>query len=49
MIFEELERDLEKKRLTREAYKLCAERLRSLLRFQKKVQTLGSLAEKLMF
>jgi len=49
MIFEDLERDLEQQFLTKEEYKVCTERLRSLLRFQKKVQSLGPLAEKLMF
>jgi len=42
-------KDLEQQFLTEEEYKVCTERLRSLLRFQKKVQSLGPLAEKLMF
>jgi len=46
-MFEEMEKDLEQGRLTKEDYKFCTERLRVLLRFQKKVQSLGPLAEKL--
>jgi DNA-binding transcriptional regulator GbsR (MarR family) len=46
-IFEELERDAERGALSREEYRFCAERLRSLLRFQKKVQSFGPVAEKL--
>jgi DNA-binding transcriptional regulator GbsR (MarR family) len=46
-IFGELEKDAENGLLSREDYKFCFERLRTLLRFQKKVQSIGPLAEKL--
>jgi hypothetical protein len=46
-IFEGLEKDAEAGAVTREEYKFCTERLRSLLRFQKKVQSIGPVAEKL--
>jgi HTH-type transcriptional regulator, glycine betaine synthesis regulator len=48
-IFEELERDVERGTLSKEEYKDCTERLRALLRFQEKVQSIGPLAEKLLF
>lgn len=48
-IFEELERDAERGTVSREEYKFCTERLRVLLRFQEKVQSIGPLAEKLLF
>lgn len=47
-IFSDLEKDAESGTVTKEEYKFCAERLRKLLRFQKKVQGLGPLAEKLL-
>ena len=47
-IFTDLEKDAEEGALTKEEYKFCAERLRNLLRFQKKVQSIGPLAEKLL-
>jgi DNA-binding transcriptional regulator GbsR (MarR family) len=46
-IFSELEKDSENGLLGNEDYKFCFERLRTLLRFQKKVQSIGPLAEKL--
>jgi len=49
LIFDDLENDLEQELLSKEEYKICAERLRMLVRFQKKVQGLGPLAEKLIF
>ena len=48
-IFDVLEKDLEQDLLSKEDYKFCVERLRTLLRFQKKVQSLGPLAEKFLF
>jgi HTH-type transcriptional regulator, glycine betaine synthesis regulator len=48
-IFEELEKDAERGTLSKEDYKVCTERLRALLRFQEKVQSIGPLAEKLLF
>jgi DNA-binding transcriptional regulator GbsR (MarR family) len=47
-LFEELERDVERGTVSKEEYKFCAERLRVLLRFQEKVQSIGPLAEKLL-
>ena len=47
-IFAALEGDVEKGALTKEDYQFCAERLKTLLRFQKKVQSIGPLAEKLL-
>lgn len=47
-ILEGLEKDLEQGSISREEYKFCSERLRSLLRFQKKVQSIGPVAEKLL-
>ena len=49
IIFDELEKDVDHGALTPEEYKFCSERLRGLLRLQKKVQGLGPLAEKLLF
>ncbi len=46
-LFEDLEGDVERGTLSREEYKFCTERLRVLLRFQEKVQSIGPLAEKL--
>lgn len=43
-----LEKDAEQGTLSKEDYKFCCERLRILLRFQKKVQSIGPLAEKLI-
>lgn len=43
-----LDEDLAEGVLTREEYKLCAERLKNFLRIQKKLQTLAPLAEKLL-
>ena len=48
-LFEELERDAERGALSAREFKFCAERLRVLLRFQEKVQSIGPLAEKLLF
>lgn len=48
-IFAELEKDVEQGLLEKEDYKFCSERLRSLLRFQKKVQGFGPLVGKLLF
>ncbi len=47
-IYEELEKDVERGTVSKEEYKLCTERLRALLRFQEKVQSIGPLAEKLL-
>jgi DNA-binding transcriptional regulator GbsR (MarR family) len=47
-ISEELERDVERGALSEEEYRFCAERLRLLLRFQKKIQDFGPIAEKLL-
>ena len=47
-IFADLEKDVEQGHLSKEEYKFCADRLRKLLRFQKKVQSFGPLAEKLL-
>ena len=49
IIFDELERDVEQGALTPEEYKFCFERLRKLLLFQKKVQSVSPLHEKLLF
>jgi DNA-binding transcriptional regulator GbsR (MarR family) len=46
-ISEELERDAERGALSRQEYRFCADRLRMLLRFQKKMQSFGPIAEKL--
>jgi len=46
-LFAELERDAERGSVTTQEYKFCADRLRVLLRFQEKVQSIGPLAEKL--
>ena len=48
-LFDELERDAERGALSKQEFKFCAERLRVLLRFQEKVQSIGPLAEKLLF
>jgi DNA-binding transcriptional regulator GbsR (MarR family) len=48
-LFAELEKDVERGTLSKEEYKICTERLRALLRFQEKVQSIGPLAEKLLF
>jgi HTH-type transcriptional regulator, glycine betaine synthesis regulator len=48
-IFDELEKDVGNGTLSKEEYKVCTERLRALLRFQEKVQSIGPLAEKLLF
>jgi DNA-binding transcriptional regulator GbsR (MarR family) len=48
-LFEELERDVEKGALSKAEYKFCSDRMRVLLRFQEKVQSVGPLAEKLLF
>lgn len=47
-IFDELEKDAERGAVTKEEFKFCSSRLRSLVRFQKKVQSIGPLAEKLL-
>jgi DNA-binding transcriptional regulator GbsR (MarR family) len=47
-IFEALELDLERGVVNKDGYKFCSERLRTLLRYQKKVQSFGPLAEKLL-
>jgi HTH-type transcriptional regulator, glycine betaine synthesis regulator len=47
LIIEDLERDSECGAISKEDYKFCADRLRTLLRFQKKVQSVGPIAEKL--
>jgi len=43
-----LEKDLRNGTLSPEEHKFCSDRVRSLLRFQKKVQSIGPLAEKLL-
>lgn len=43
-----LEKELGSGMLSPEEHKLCSDRIRSLLRFQKKVQSIGPLAEKLL-
>jgi DNA-binding transcriptional regulator GbsR (MarR family) len=43
-----LDEELAQGMLTREEYKLCAERLKNFLRLQKKIQALAPLAEKLL-
>jgi HTH-type transcriptional regulator, glycine betaine synthesis regulator len=48
-IFGQLEKDVDQGSLSKEEYKFCMERLRMLLRFQKKVQSIGPVAEKLLF
>jgi DNA-binding transcriptional regulator GbsR (MarR family) len=47
-IFNELERDVERGSVTKQEFKFCSERLRVLLRFQEKVQSIGPFAEKLL-
>jgi HTH-type transcriptional regulator, glycine betaine synthesis regulator len=47
-ISEALEEDLARGVLSKDGYRFCAERLRTLLRYQKKVQSIGPLAEKLL-
>jgi HTH-type transcriptional regulator, glycine betaine synthesis regulator len=47
-IFAALDGDVERGALSKEGYKFCAERLKTLLRFQKKVQSMGPLAERLL-
>jgi DNA-binding transcriptional regulator GbsR (MarR family) len=47
-IIENLEIDASRDMLSKEEYKFCSERLRSLVRFQKKLQGLGPLAEKII-
>jgi len=47
-IFDQLEADVAHDLLSKEDYKFCSERLRSLLRFQKKLQGIGPLAEKII-
>ena len=48
-ISEELEKDVERGAVSKEEYSVCAERLGALLRFHEKVQSIGPLAEKLLF
>jgi DNA-binding transcriptional regulator GbsR (MarR family) len=48
-LFEELERDVEQGTLSKAEYKFCSERMRVLVRFQEKLQSVGPLAEKLLF
>ena len=48
-IYAELEKDVERGAVSKEEYKVCTERLRALLRFQEKVQSIGPIAEKLLF
>ena len=48
-LFDELERDVERGSVSQQEFKFCADRLRLLLRFQEKVQSIGPLAEKLLF
>ena len=47
-LFEELEQDVERGTVTKQEFKFCTERLRVLLRFQERVQSIGPLAEKLL-
>lgn len=47
-LFDELERDVERGAVTTQEFKFCSDRLRVLLRFQEKVQSIGPLAEKLL-
>ena len=49
LLFAELEKDVESGTLSKDEFKFCTERLRTLLRFQEKVQSIGPLAEKLLF
>lgn len=48
-IVDGLDQDVAKGILSREEYDFCAERMRSLLRFQQQVQSIGPVAEKLLF
>jgi HTH-type transcriptional regulator, glycine betaine synthesis regulator len=47
-IFSALETDLENGVVSKDAYTFCCARLKTLLRYQKKVQSIGPLAEKLL-
>jgi HTH-type transcriptional regulator, glycine betaine synthesis regulator len=47
-LFAELERDVERGTVTKPEFKFCTERLRVLLRFQEKVQSIGPVAEKVL-
>ena len=47
-IVDALEDDFERGAISKTSYKFCSERLRMLLRYQKKVQSFGPLAEKLL-
>ena len=48
-LFDDLERDVERGAVSEQEFQFCAERLRVLLQFQEKVQSIGPLAEKLLF
>jgi DNA-binding transcriptional regulator GbsR (MarR family) len=47
-LFQELERDRERGTVSGDEYQFCNDRLRVLLRFQEKVQSIGPLAEQLL-
>ena len=47
-IFEALEGDFSRGTLSKEDYQFCADRLQTLARYQKKVQSISPLAEKLL-